>query len=310
VTTKFSTPAPEEFTDYRHTAQRLRQQEQAALQRRYRQVLRVSKVAYRLLHEQFDAQRVVLFGSLLRPELFHSQSDVDLAVWGLSDQECAEAQATLIAIEPEIGVDLLNMDITGPSLRNVIEQDDFNRANSGWEKTEMEDGDIGTHLLHDGREAALAARIRSEAVDVGQVVDRAERLLAKANSSGDNDWLDGVALNLHSFYTGIEKIFEEIAKEIDGGLPTGAEWHQKLLVQIAAEIPKRRPAAIQRSTRDCLDEYRRFRHAVRTVYTFNLRPARPQDLTTDVRFCYLSFRQDIEAFCAFLDNLATDEQAS
>jgi predicted nucleotidyltransferase len=300
---KTPTLDPEQLAIYRHTAQTRRQQTQAALQRRYLQARRVAKQASQLLQERFGAQRVAAFGSLLRPELFHAQSDVDLAVWGLPEQAYDQAQAALMDIEPQIAVDLLDMDTATGGLRIAIEHD---IRIDDREEAPMHEDDIGSYLLRGGQEAALAARIRSELADVGQTVERAERLLAKAKSSGDNDWLDGVALNLHSFYTSVEKIFEEIAKEIDSGLPTGAEWHQKLLVQLAAEIPKRRPAVIQRSTRDCLDEYRRFRHTVRNVYTFNLRPLRLQDLTSELRPCYQALVQDVEAFCTFLENLAID----
>lgn len=37
---------------------------------------------------------------------------------------------------------------------------------------------------------------------------------------------------LHSFYNGIENIFETIGKNIDGKLPTGHHWHNELLKQM------------------------------------------------------------------------------
>jgi hypothetical protein len=46
--------------------------------------------------------------------------------------------------------------------------------------------------------ATLAIRIRAELEEVGQLVERTQRLLAKAQN--DDDYYDGVALNLHSFY--------------------------------------------------------------------------------------------------------------
>ncbi len=98
----------------------------------------------------------------------------------------------------------------------------------------------------------------------------------------------------------MEKIFEEISKELDGGLPSGGDWHQKLLVQMASEIPTRRPAVIRRATRDCLEGYRRFRHTVLNIYTFNLRPARLQDLTSELRSCYRGLCEDTDIFCQFL----------
>ncbi len=61
------------------------------------------------------------------------------------------------------------------------------------------------------RERILAARIRAELFDIEQVVDRTQYLLTKAEQQHDDDYLDGVALNLHGFYAGVERIFEEVA---------------------------------------------------------------------------------------------------
>jgi hypothetical protein len=81
--------------------------------------------------------------------------------------------------------------------------------------------------------------------------------------------MDGVALNLHSFYTAIESVFDDIARTVNVALPEGANWHQELQVQMAADLAGSRPPVIRRTTRDCLDEYRAFRHhLVRNVYTF------------------------------------------
>lgn len=63
-------------------------------------------------------------------------------------------------------------------------------------------------------EAALAARLRVELEELERVVRRAEHLLAKTQTQGDEDYLDGVALNLHGFYAGVERIFEEIAVKL------------------------------------------------------------------------------------------------
>lgn len=155
-------------------------------------------------------------------------------------------------------------------------------------------------------EMALATRLRVELADLKRVVERAEYLLSKAQESDDEDYLDGVALNLHGFYAGVERIFEEVAAEIDGSLPTGSEWHRNLLLQMAGEVSDTRPAVIGSNTRDCLDEYRGFRHVVRNVYTFNLRPSRLRELVADLHGCYDAFVQDITLFCDFLDRLAPD----
>lgn len=152
-------------------------------------------------------------------------------------------------------------------------------------------------------DSALATRLRAELDELTRAVDRVRVLVEKARRSGDADYLDGVALNLHGFYAGAERIFEEVARELDGSVPAGPEWHRDLLMQLSAEASRTRPALLSRETRRCLDEYRGFRHVVRHVYTFNLRPARLYDLADDLPACHAALSRDLEAFAAFLDGL-------
>ena len=75
---------------------------------------------------------------------------------------------------------------------------------------------------------------------------------------------------LHDFYTGIEKIFESIAKELDDRLPAGEEWHAELLHQMTLDIPGLRPQVITAKTEKNLREYLGFRHLFRKRYGFEL----------------------------------------
>ena len=151
-----------------------------------------------------------------------------------------------------------------------------------------------------GEYAALANRIRTRLHDLERVVNRSTYLLEQAKMKSDDGYLDGVALNLHGFYAGAEGIFEDIGHTVEGSVPKTSDWHKKLLLQMSGEIETVRPTVIQHSTRICLDEYRAFRHVVRNVYTFNLRPTRLEELTKDLQGCYSTFKQDLEEFINFL----------
>jgi len=151
---------------------------------------------------------------------------------------------------------------------------------------------------------ALAGRIRSTLEDVKTTVNRTTRLADKARKSGDDDYWDGVALNLHGFYSGAEQIFEDIARTLDGGIPSGEEWHTSLLRQMTVEMGRLRPAVISIETRQCLDEYRGFRHIVRNVYAVNLRPARLVELVNDAPGCLARLTSDLLAFADFLEKTA------
>jgi hypothetical protein len=75
---------------------------------------------------------------------------------------------------------------------------------------------------------------------------------------------------LHDFYTGIEKIFEDIAKEVDRRVPDGEGWHSELLHQMTLDIPGLRPSVLSASTEKRLREYLGFRHLFRKRYGFEL----------------------------------------
>jgi hypothetical protein len=152
--------------------------------------------------------------------------------------------------------------------------------------------------------AALILRTRAALTEISDVVERCNRSEAKALRTNDEGYWDSVALNLHGYYSGVERIFEDIARTLDGSLPTGPDWHRSLLVQMAAEAPELRPAVIQRPTRDCLDEYRGFRHVVRNVYAFNFRTSRLKELADGLPGCFEMVQMDLEQFVVYLNRLA------
>ena len=67
---------------------------------------------------------------------------------------------------------------------------------------------------------------------------------------GPHAELSGVALNLHGFYAGIEQIFEDIARSMEGSVPAGSAWHQALLLQLSSEVASVRPAVLAAGTAD------------------------------------------------------------
>jgi hypothetical protein len=150
----------------------------------------------------------------------------------------------------------------------------------------------------------LAERIRDEVDELEHVVDRAQKGWHQAQTSGDDLYLDGVALNLHGFYAGLERLFQLIAVTIDGDMPQGANWHQLLLERMEVEVPTVRPAVISADSRNALDEYRGFRHVVRNVYTHRFDPAKMQVLVEHLPSALIEVRGELLAFAAYLDGLA------
>jgi hypothetical protein len=105
----------------------------------------------------------------------------------------------------------------------------------------------------------VSGRIRSELQEIQRMTSRIATIWEEAENSSGDYYVDAAALNLHGFYAGMERIFEVIADGIDRSKPSGQDWHQELLRQIAAEIPGVRPAVISNELRNQLDRYRGFR---------------------------------------------------
>jgi hypothetical protein len=147
----------------------------------------------------------------------------------------------------------------------------------------------------------LAIRIRNELSELEHTIKRATEGLALSKQTGDDHYLDGVALNLHSFYSGIERIFELVATHVDGTRPEGKNWHQILLKQMAEEIFEIRPAVISDPTRKSLDEYRGFRHVVRNVYAYKFDSVRVEKLVERVSPLFSQLQAELLAFSDFLE---------
>lgn len=91
--------------------------------------------------------------------------------------------------------------------------------------------------MKDEEVTILVRRIRQVLEELRRVLDRTQEGWERSRRSNDDYYLDGVALNLHGFYSGIERLFTHIAETIDGDLPHGEDWHRRLLQQMKTEVP-------------------------------------------------------------------------
>jgi hypothetical protein len=154
---------------------------------------------------------------------------------------------------------------------------------------------------------ALAERIRDEIVDLDRSVARTSAAWERGKVSADQDfYLDAVALNLHGFYSGVERLFELTARHIDRSVPNGESWHQDLVSRMAQELSDIRPAMISAGVATDLDEYRRFRHLVRNIYATNLVPSKMQGLLERLPPLWNRLRAELIAFAAFLEQIAPE----
>lgn len=101
---------------------------------------------------------------------------------------------------------------------------------------------------------------------------------------------------LHDFYNACERIFETIAREINGGVPLSGQWHKKLLYQMTLSIKEIRPAVISAKLAARLDEFLAFRHLFRNIYGFELEGERLTQLADKFPKTVELFKTEIAEF--------------
>lgn len=105
---------------YRATARQRELDRQEAIIQRHERAMTLASTAAQLLRQRFGAERVIVFGSVAQPELFHERSDIDLAVWGVDEADYLRAVAALIQLSPEFEMDLIRWESAPASLRQRI----------------------------------------------------------------------------------------------------------------------------------------------------------------------------------------------
>ncbi|HLF01399.1 MAG TPA: hypothetical protein VI547_05455 [Anaerolineales bacterium] len=157
---------------------------------------------------------------------------------------------------------------------------------------------------------ALAEALRSEIENLRRLqqeaADEQRRFGGQALPSVHD--LRGVASVLSDIYEGAEKAFERIVRVMGESLPSGFDWHQKLLTQMSEPVAGQRPAVIRPETQQQLDDFRRFRHVERHRYGFELDWQNIRVLLADSDQALNLLTADLESLCLFLEQLDKGEE--
>jgi hypothetical protein len=144
-------------------------------------------------------------------------------------------------------------------------------------------------------ELAQLARLRTE-------LERVNQLIAGSPELADLLY-ENQAYKLHNFYTGCEHIFQIVASELNSALPTGYDWHKRLLERMA--LPHEgRPALISTQTAQSLERYLAFRHVVRNIYGYELEAKRVAQLVEQQGTVWQQFETEVRAFISWLRQTA------
>ena len=159
--------------------------------------------------------------------------------------------------------------------------------------------------MSEPRFAALAAEIDTGLAELESLSPELARLRAQLDASDSLD-LRSAGSILHDFYSGVERAFERLATELEGGVPSGADWHTSLLWRMSIPIDGIRPAVISADIANRLDDYLRFRHVFRNIYGRRLTWRRLQPLLDEFESVSAQVVAELRDFIGWLQNVANE----
>ena len=145
--------------------------------------------------------------------------------------------------------------------------------------------------------------------EIEEELGNIERLLSELNEHQKDEprnsfYLRAVGSIFHDFYCGVERIFERIAEELNGGIPEGENWHIQLLKDMTLQIEEVRPAVISKELVAELKGYLEFRHRFRKIYGFELEWDKMKGLKETMPGVAERFKREIQDFIEFMKKLA------
>ena len=279
-----------------------RRVDEALLRRAWETAHRIATVLYK----DFGAEKVAVFGSLAEREWFTKVSDIDIAVWGLSYNRCLDALWKTEGLSAEFKIDIIDFETSNGLFRERIlnQAIPIDRSGIGVFKAMnippaiyVETGEI--YKVNRDR---LIQRISDERTKIERTIRGIANALQDIEIIATNHrkYVEKtIASDLSEVYSGIEKIFERIAREVDMHIPSGGEWHSELLAQMS-EPRGERPSVISEETCRKLKKLLKFRHRVNNIYRYELIYEKAEEHAKPIAELFATVSEELDTFAAFL----------
>ena len=222
-------------------------------------------------------RRVHLFGSVVQPGRFRPDSDIDIAV------ECDSLEVESLLwrdLERELGRTVDLRPLAGVLVEVVTREGE---------------------QVYGHKVLILVNSIRRDLEAIGAIYDELERHPLTAKTQQET--LIVVAYYLHNLYSAFENIFQNIAALFENSVDEVGRWQAQLLERMRLDVMPLRPAVIDDTAYDSLDELRRFRHLFRHAYGVKLDAPRLQLVMHKALSLKGIYVSQFERFINFLEGL-------
>lgn len=150
----------------------------------------------------------------------------------------------------------------------------------------------------------VVAQVRAETDRLDTTAAMVSDTLAESRQEGRTAArLALLCTRLHSFYNGVERVFDTIAREVDQHQPQGPSSHRDLLNQMTVAVEGLRDAVLDEDLARRLRPYLDFRHRFRHLYFFDVEWEDVERLAERLSEVWAAARTRIREFAEELDEV-------
>ena len=286
------------------------------LKRAWKDAHRVAAVLY----EKYSASKVAVFGSLAERVCFNEHSDIDIVVWGLSCNKDLDASYEVNELNLKRKIELIDFNHAKGLLRERITTQSVHikRKDTHHQKTEYEvcpTTSMEQDYSYEAYKEIIIQRITDELHAIQQNTESITTALTeieKVRSECRQCIVRSITYDLIKIYSGIEKIFLRIAREVDqyqppgseypkGPNPLGADWAYDLISQMI-ENRATRPAVISLDISESLKCFLEFCDYINDVDKHNLDFESVEKHAIQVSRLFNNVSDDLDRFIAYLSS--------
>ncbi len=246
-----------------------------------------------MLYEEFGATKVAIFGSLAEQGWFSKWSDIDVAVWGIPNENYLRASSKASNISGLFKVDLVDFESSNGLIRERIQN----------QLIPIEKG-----VIYKVDRKSLFVRINDERKQIEETITKITERLAKIKVvpvEYREEVETTIAKDLVDCYRGMENIFKHIAIDVDLHMPDGSRWHKELLTQMVEEQDER-PPIISNETYESLQDLLEFRHVFYNIYGRQLIYEKTEQNALHIGLLFERFSNELDTFIAYLKKKEND----
>ena len=113
----------EKREEYRRGAVEAEERDARELAKRRERAWQLARSATALLRDKYHATRVVVFGSLIKDEMFPPWSDIDIAAWGVAPHQTFKAIGDVLWVSKDIEMNLVDVNTCSSRLLEEIQRE-------------------------------------------------------------------------------------------------------------------------------------------------------------------------------------------